>query len=106
MNPPSKKWDNVDHRKSACIALLKKMLSDDHFRQDCLASVEFLRQAFVELGDIEVPSNVKVMLVPEGDFQDAKQHHRGSQILEVPPKGTPDEKLEAHILCTYAEWFR
>jgi hypothetical protein len=105
MKPASKKWDNADDRKSACIAVLKTILSDDHFRRDCLASDDFLRQALFEIGGIDVPGNVKVLLVPEGDFQDAKQNHRGSQVLEVPPKDTPDDKLEAHILCTYAQWF-
>src|SRR5438045_2417835 len=106
MKPASKKWNNADDRKSACIAVLKKILSDDHFRRDCLASDDFLRQALFEVGDIDVPGNVKVLLVPEGDFEDAKQNHRGSQVLEVPPKDTPDDKLEAHILCTYAQWFQ
>jgi hypothetical protein len=99
-----KEWDNIDDRKDACIAVLKKILSDDQFRRDCLASDQFLRQAYFEVGKIYVPGDVKVVLLPEGDFEDAKQNHRGSQILEVPPEATPDDHLLDHVLCSYAEW--
>jgi len=43
--------------------VLKKILSDDHFRRDCLASHDFLRQALFEIGGIDVPGSVKVLMV-------------------------------------------
>jgi hypothetical protein len=63
MNSSLKKWDNSDDRKSACIAVLKKILSDDHFRRDCLASDDFLRQALFKIGGIDVHGSVKVLMV-------------------------------------------
>jgi hypothetical protein len=46
MKTPLKKWDNADDRKDACIAVLKKILSDDHFRRDCLARMIFFAKPF------------------------------------------------------------
>jgi len=107
MKPELKKWDNLDDRKEACVKVLTQVLADDHFRCDCLASDEFVRQAFVEVGGIDVPGDVKIVFVPEGDLEDAQQHQRGSLVLEVPKKGTSGrDKLLAQVRCTYAQWIQ
>jgi len=106
MNNDRPKWDNIEARKDACVKVLTHILSDNHVKRDGLTSDEYMRQVFLEVGNIEVPGNVKIVLLPEGDFEEAKQHHRGSLILEIPPEGTTDrEKLLAHVLCSYAQWF-
>jgi hypothetical protein len=54
---------------SACIAVLKKILSDDHFGRDCLAWDDFPRQALFEIGGIDVLGNVKVLVVTTCRFK-------------------------------------
>lgn len=101
-----KQWTNLDDKKAAYVAVVTRVLADDQFRRNCLASDEFARQAFVEVGGIDVPGDVKISFLPEGDLVNAQVNNSGSAVIEVPPAGT-DPGSDAGLRffrCSYAHW--
>lgn len=106
MSTPQRKWNNLDDRRAAYVAVLTKILSDDEFRRSCLVSDEYARQAFIEIGGIDVPCDVKIVFVPEGDRDNAVNNQSGSAVIEIPPAGTDPASKEAatYFRCTYVLW--
>ncbi len=100
-----KKWTNPDDKKAACTAVLKKIMSDRSFGAKCLNSDEFARKAFETIGQIEVPKNVKVVFLPEGDVDNSKRDNAGSLVLEIPPAdGQSSGHTMEYVRCTYVQW--
>lgn len=101
-----RKWNNPDDKKAACTAVLKKIMSDRKFGAKCLQSDEFARKAFRTIGEIEVPNDVKVIFVPEGDLDNAKRDGVGSLVLEIPPaaNGHSNGHTMEYVRCTYNFW--
>jgi hypothetical protein len=100
-----KKWTNPDDKKAACTAVLKKIVSDRSFGAKCLKSDEFARKAFETIGEIEVPKNVKVVFLPEGDIDNSKRDNAGSLVLEIPPaNGHSNGHTMEYLRCTYVQW--
>lgn len=100
-----RKWNNPDDKKAACIAVLKKIVSDRSFGEKCLESDAFARRAFETVGKINVPKDAKVVFLPEGDVDNSKRNQTGSLVLEIPPA---NGKLNGHAMeyvrCTYTMW--
>jgi hypothetical protein len=97
-------WTDLDARKKAILAILRQSQKDDDFRRHCLSSPEYVRQAFVDL-KMDVPGDVIVSFVPEGDRDNAIEHQSGSMVLEVPPAAaTTDSQLTDFVRCTYDIW--
>jgi hypothetical protein len=100
-----RKWNNVDDKKAACTAVLKKIMTDRSFGEKCLESEDFARKAFRTVGEIEIPEDAKVVFLPEGDLEKAKRDGTGSLVLEVPPTtdDTSGHELE-FVRCSYVLW--
>ena len=102
-----RKWTNPDDKKAACIAVLNKIAADKAFGAKCLKSDAFARRAFREIGKIDVPKDVKVVFLPEGDLDKAKRDGAGSLVIELPPS-EDGEPLNGHTMeyvrCSYALW--
>ncbi|HEX4638163.1 MAG TPA: hypothetical protein VH170_01620 [Chthoniobacterales bacterium] len=99
-------WNNPDHKKAACIAVLNKISSDETFGAKCLKSEEFAREAFRSVGKIDVPEDAKVVFLPEGDLDKAKRDGAGSLVLEIPPaaNGHGNEHAMEYVRCSYVVW--
>jgi hypothetical protein len=98
-------WTDVEARKNAILTILKKSQTDEDFRLHCLSSPEYVRQAFVDICKIDIPGDVVVCFVPEGDRDNAINNRSGSMVLEVPPaSATTDDKRIDFVRCTYDIW--
>ncbi|MFZ1219091.1 MAG: hypothetical protein WAO00_07345 [Chthoniobacterales bacterium] len=105
MHKPLTPWTDLPARKDACLTILKRAISDSEFRRQCLSSAEYARQAFIDIGGMDVPGDVKISFVPEGDLENAEQNQSGSLVLEVPPRdATTDPELIDYVRCTYPQW--
>ena len=101
-----RQWNNPDDKKAACVAVLKKIMSDRSFGEKCLKSDDFARKAFRTVGEIEVPQDAKVVFLPEGDVDKAKRDGSGSLVIEMPPAGNgdPNGHTMEYVRCTYNLW--
>jgi len=101
-----RKWNNPNDKKAAYLAVIKKIMGDEKFADNCLASDEFARNAFRTVGQIEVPEDAKVVFVPEGDLDKAKRDGMGSVVIEMPPRktGRLSRPPMEYVRCTYEFW--
>ena len=101
-----RKWNNPDDKKAACVAVLKKIMTDRSFGEKCLKSDDFARTAFRTVGEIEVPQDAKVVFLPEGDVDKAKRDGTGSLVIELPPAANGDSNGHTmeYVRCTYNVW--
>jgi len=100
-----RKWTNPDDKKAACTAVLKKIISDRSLAAKCLKSDDFARKAFETIGEINVPKDVKLVFLPEGDVDKSKRANAGSLVLEIPPaNGEPNGHVMEYVRCTYVQW--
>jgi len=102
-----RKWNNPDDKKAACVAVLKKIMSDRSFGEKCLQSDAFARKAFRTIGEIEVPQEAKVVFLPEGDVDKSKRDGSGSLVIELPPSngnGHSNGHTMEYVRCTYTVW--
>jgi hypothetical protein len=101
-----RKWNNPDDKKAACVAVLKKIMTDKGFAEKCLKSDDFARKAFWTVGEIEVPQDAKVVFLPEGDVDKAKRDGTGSLVIEIPPAANGDANGHTmeYVRCTYNVW--
>ena len=101
-----RKWNNPDDKKAACVAVLKKIMTDKSFGEKCLKSDDFARKAFRTVGEIEVPQDAKVVFLPEGDVDKAKRDGTGSLVIEIPPAANGDANGHTmeYVRCTYNVW--
>lgn len=100
-------WNDLDARNKAYVAVITEILADPDFGQQCLNSDDFARQAFKDLGNIDVPAGVKIVFVPEGDLHNSQNGNMGSVVIEIPPARTDPNAPEAmqYLRCTYPAWF-
>jgi hypothetical protein len=102
-----RKWTNPDDKKAACIDVLKQIAGDRELAAKCLKSEAFARQAFQEIGKIDVPDDAKVVFLPEGDVDKAKRDGAGSLVIELPPsrdRGKRNGHTMEYVRCTYNIW--
>jgi hypothetical protein len=101
-----RKWNNPDDKKAACVAVLKKIMTDKSFGENCLKSDNFARKAFGTVGEIDVPQDAKIVFVPEGDLDKAKRDGTGSLVIEIPPaaNGETNGHTMEYVRCTYNFW--
>jgi hypothetical protein len=101
-----RKWNNPNDKKAACLAVLKKVMSDRSFGEKCLKSDDFARKAFRTIGEIEVPTDAKVVFLPEGDVDKSKRDGTGSLVIEIPPRrnGDSNDHTMEYVRCTYSLW--
>jgi hypothetical protein len=99
------RWENLDERRDAFVTVITKVLADSEYRDKCLKDDKFARQAFIDAG-VEVPADVKVVFVKEGDLEDAQLRQGGSAIIEIPPAGTDpqDKGTLQYFRGTYVHW--
>jgi hypothetical protein len=100
LNKP-RQWDKIPDKRAAYHDVMTRFLGDEAFRRNCLASEGFARQAFLEVGQIDIPADVKIVFLPEGDYAKGAG---SSAIIETPPSGTPSDDLEKYYRCTYPVW--
>jgi hypothetical protein len=100
-----RKWNNPDDKKAAYLAVLKKIMTDKRFAAKCLESDAFAHKAFRTIGEIDVPKDVKVVFLPEGDLDNAKRDGTGSVVIEMPPtNGDSNGHSMEYVRCTYVWW--
>ena len=102
---PLADWTDLPARKRAILSFLRDIQKIPEFRCRCLSSPEYIRQVFVDSYGMNVPGDVLLACVPEGDHDNGEFNQSGSMVFEVPPaNATTDPQLIDFVRCTYVQW--
>ncbi|MEY2564756.1 MAG: hypothetical protein QOH88_2949 [Verrucomicrobiota bacterium] len=102
-----RRWDEFDDKRAAIIAVIKYVTSQPpEVGQRCVGDDAYVRQLYEdrEIGNIDVPGDVKTLFMPEGE---KAKEAKGSVVIELPPRpvNVPNENdLLRYVLCCYNVW--
>jgi hypothetical protein len=101
-----KNWDNWDEKVAATKAVLRHIVNKPADGVQAVANDAFARELYENetIGNINVPSNVKVVFMASGESASEK---KGSVVIEVPPVtagNQSDDDLLKYVLGIYKMW--
>jgi hypothetical protein len=102
---PSGDWYDVRKKRAAFQRFLKYLRNNKSEIQACIDDDGHARDVFRREGKIDIPEDVKVVLLSEGDSTRGGDIG-GSAVIEVPPDSIDPESNEAldFFQCTYKIW--
>jgi len=95
-------WSDLEKKKEIFETIIGRILDCPELGQKYVHEPNAAREDIGKL--IQVPDNVKIVFLPEGD---SDMEGGGSVVIECPPSNRPKlslpEKMEL-FLCTYNPW--
>src|ERR1043166_4250512 len=98
-------WKDVTKKREAYRRFIKYLKQHKEEIAECINNHNHAREIFEREGKIDIPDNVKIVLLPEGDSTTGGKLS-GSGVIEVLPDNVdPDsDKALEFFQCTYKIW--